>query len=138
MNKLREKLAELEHDQWAHWFLYHDKKTQSFLVQSHVDAWYRRQADYQRWLHQANTPYAKLTEKEKDSDRKWADKVLAIVKKENVCIKLTDLQAFLKPPKMGQWLYYAQPHCKTMGELLTLFIKEELLNQKDVPQRKSK
>jgi hypothetical protein len=31
-----------------------------------------------RWTRQMNTPYADLSEKEKDSDREWADKVLEI------------------------------------------------------------
>ena len=29
-----------------------------------------------RWHRQIETPYADLSEKEKDSDREWADKVL--------------------------------------------------------------
>lgn len=37
------------------------------------------QAYYQRWMKQSSMPYAELSEVEKDSDRKEADRVLAIV-----------------------------------------------------------
>jgi hypothetical protein len=33
-----------------------------------------------RWRRQIATPYAALSEREKDSDREWADKVLEIVR----------------------------------------------------------
>jgi hypothetical protein len=34
-----------------------------------------------KWKKQIDTPYDNLTEEEKQSDRKWADKVLEIIKK---------------------------------------------------------
>jgi len=37
-----------------------------------------------RWHRQIETPYADLSEKEKDSDREWADKVLAELDREAV------------------------------------------------------
>lgn len=64
-NKLREKLASLEHKQWAHWTEY--------MLNNLTDE------NIARWRRQIKTPYSKLTEKEKDSDRSWADKVLNIV-----------------------------------------------------------
>ena len=61
----REKLAALEHDQWAHWTKYMlDNLTPENIA---------------RWKKQVKTPYAALSEKEKDSDRIWADKVIKIV-----------------------------------------------------------
>ena len=65
MTQLREKLAALEHDQWAHW-------TEYMLNNLTPD-------NIERWKRQINTPYAHLTGKEKDSDREWADKVLQII-----------------------------------------------------------
>ena len=62
-----EELAELEHDQWAHWTKYMlDNLTED---------------DKKRWKKQIDTPYPKLSEKEKDSDREWANKVLKIINK---------------------------------------------------------
>lgn len=81
---LREQLSDLEHEQWAHWTAYMlDSIGKAFeqefpglpLTDSleglpHVKGWRRQIA----------TPYDELTEKEKDSDREWADRVLAIVR----------------------------------------------------------
>ena len=62
---LREQLAELEHQQWAHW-------TQHMLDNLTPE-------NIERWRRQIDTPYAELSEGEKASDRQWADKVLAII-----------------------------------------------------------
>ncbi len=61
---LKEKLSELEHEQWVHWTKYmlenYDKE------------------NIKRWKRQIDTPYKDLSEKEKDGDREWAQKVLDI------------------------------------------------------------
>ena len=62
---LRERLAALEHEQWAHW-------TRYFL--DHLTP-----ENAELWRRQINTPYNELSESEKDSDRDWADQVLRIV-----------------------------------------------------------
>ena len=62
---LREQLAALEHEQWAHWTRYMlDNLTSENIA---------------RWQQQIETPYAELSEKEKESDRRWADKVLSLL-----------------------------------------------------------
>ena len=61
-----EKLANLEHQQWAHWTRYMlDNLTKGNIA---------------RWRKQIDTSYFKLTEKEKDSDREWALKVIKIIR----------------------------------------------------------
>lgn len=65
MNPIREQLAALEHEQWAHW-------TRYFL--NHLTA-----ENLDHWRRQCETPYDQLTEAEKSSDREWADRVLALV-----------------------------------------------------------
>ncbi len=62
---LRERLAALEHEQWAHWTRY----LLDHLTPENTELW-RRQID---------TSYEELSESEKDSDREWADQVLRIV-----------------------------------------------------------
>ena len=69
-NKLREKLAELEHEQWSHWTKY--------LIKNFTED------NILKWGKQAITPYYQLSEKEKDSDRVWADKVLKLLKSRGV------------------------------------------------------
>lgn len=65
MNKLKEELAELEHVQWACWTSYFlDNLTEENML---------------RWRRQIKTPYVDLTEKEKDSDREWAERVMEIL-----------------------------------------------------------
>ena len=60
-----EALAELEHIQWAHWTRY----MLANLTSENIE----------RWQRQIATPYDQLSEKEKDSDREWADSVLALL-----------------------------------------------------------
>ena len=65
-NELREKLAELEHEQWMKWA--------QALLDDEIISPFRRK----RW-EKYMVPYVKLDEKTKDYDRKWADKVLNIL-----------------------------------------------------------
>lgn len=73
---LREALADLEHEQWAHWMRY-----MLSLGSERVDGtWAIDMEHIRRWQRQMDTPYADLSEKEKDSDREWADKALDYVR----------------------------------------------------------
>ncbi|MFA5407716.1 MAG: hypothetical protein WC343_02980 [Bacilli bacterium] len=60
-----ETLAALEHRQWAFWTVY--------LLD------HQNPGNIERWTRQIITPYADLTEQEKESDRKWAREVLTIL-----------------------------------------------------------
>ena len=60
-----EKLAALEHEQWAHWTRYMLDNLTSENIQ--------------RWRRQIETPYEDLSEKEKESDRVWARKVMELM-----------------------------------------------------------
>ncbi len=60
-----EKLADLEHKQWAHWTTY--------MLDNLTDK------NIATWKQQIKTPYSGLSEKEKESDREWARKVLSIL-----------------------------------------------------------
>ena len=78
--ELREKLAELEHQQWAHWETYRDARL-SALDDLDEDNENSKETIKQltKWKILRKTEYKDLTENEKESDRKWVDKVLAIV-----------------------------------------------------------
>ena len=69
---LREALAAVEHEQWAHWtrYMLDTLRNTGIPMTSEIVA---------RWERQIATPYAELTEAEKNSDREWADKVLAVL-----------------------------------------------------------
>jgi hypothetical protein len=63
---LRERLAALEHEQWANWTRY---------LLDHLTP-----EDVERWRRQIDTPYEQLSEAEKQSDREWADRVLELIR----------------------------------------------------------
>ena len=63
--ELREKLASLEHEQWAHCFRY----TIENLTPENIE----------RWSKQEHAAYEDLTEEDKDKDREWADKVMIVI-----------------------------------------------------------
>jgi len=61
----REKIAELEHEQWMAWA--------GSIIKTEAISKERAQ----RW-QQLMIPYSQLTEEQKDQDRIWADKLLAL------------------------------------------------------------
>jgi hypothetical protein len=71
--RLREELAALEHVQWAHWTRY---MLETLALKALIVG---RLPEVTRWLKQCETPYSRLTEKEKDSDREWADRALKLL-----------------------------------------------------------
>ena len=91
----REKQADLEHEQWAHWTRFMLKAlglwdlTEKELLNLTLDTsegavkkamFDRKQVtSLLQWRRQCETPYADLSKKEKDSDREWADKAIAIL-----------------------------------------------------------
>lgn len=77
--QIREELAALAHEQWSGWMRYlfeHAGNGGARGSQRYLNA-----SDVRRWQRQMETPYAKLSESEKESDRKEADRVLAILNK---------------------------------------------------------
>lgn len=74
-SEIREKLASVQHEIWAHWMEYfHSRMTWDEDVGYIVSP-----VDVIRWKRQRNTPYEQLAEHEKESDRNQADKVLALL-----------------------------------------------------------
>jgi len=70
----KETLAELCHEQWAGWMEYLFSKG-TF----HIDGtWTMPAWAVKRWMKQMETPYAKLSKDEQDSDRSEAEKFLAL------------------------------------------------------------
>ena len=64
-NHLLEKLAALEHEQWTGWV--------GWMLNRLTDE------NISRWKRQIKTPYSELSDKEKESDRIEAKKVLKII-----------------------------------------------------------
>ncbi len=75
---IRESLAAIQHDQWSGWMKYMFGKCTKNLDGTYtIPEW----AVF-RWYDQMMTPYHKLTDKEQDSDRIEADKILALFSQE--------------------------------------------------------
>jgi hypothetical protein len=73
-----EKGAELEHIRWAKWQNY----LHSHLAWNNdIQAWVLPHEWKDRWQMQINTPYAMLTEKEKESDREQVRPYLPLIKR---------------------------------------------------------
>ena len=81
--KYREELAALCHEQWSGWMKYLIGRCRESGVNDGVfSGLVIPEWAVERWTRQMNTPYAELSEAEKDSDRAEADKFLAIIAKQ--------------------------------------------------------
>ena len=74
-DELREQLADIQHAIWAHWMGYmfgcgEFRKD---------DTWVMPAEKLERWWRQKEAPYSELSDKERESDRHQADKILAVV-----------------------------------------------------------
>lgn len=74
MPDLIEKLAALEHQQWAHWMKHIVEcgkwRHAGFVIDEET---------MDRWIAQMGTTYSSLEEHEKESDREWARKTLGVI-----------------------------------------------------------
>ena len=88
--RVREHLAALCHEQWSGWMRYLFSKCEATLPGTGkiIPQW-----AVDRWMRQATDTYAELTEEEKDSDRKMADRILAIIGPEIVRLQAIERAA---------------------------------------------
>lgn len=73
--ELVEKLAAIEHERWAHWQRYLHEKGEiqadgSLLISADL---------VQRWSRQYETPFCKLSDSEKESDREQVERYLNLI-----------------------------------------------------------
>lgn len=76
---LREELSSISHEIWSHWMKYLFTQCEDDDLGMVID-W----DNTRHWQRQMNTLYADLSEREKDSDREQADKIIKVLKKEGV------------------------------------------------------
>ncbi len=75
MDGLRERLSDKQHEIWSHWMAWVFK-----ICPANEDGSVTISPELvQRWTRQINTPYAELSEGEKESDRHQADKILKVI-----------------------------------------------------------
>ena len=75
---MRESLAELAHEQWSGWMEYLFSKG----TFNEDGTWTMPEWAVNRWVIQMGMPYNRLSEEEKESDRKEADKFLGVISQE--------------------------------------------------------
>lgn len=75
---MREQLAELAHEQWSGWMEYLFEKG----IFNKDGTWTMPRWAVKRWTCQMKTPFSQLSNEEKDSDRKEADRFIAIIHKQ--------------------------------------------------------
>lgn len=70
-----EKLADMQHEIWSHWMRY----LFSICAETISGAIVISPDKVKHWTRQINTPYLELSEKEKESDRDQARKIIAVL-----------------------------------------------------------
>ena len=91
-NVMREELADLCHKQWSGWMEYLFSKCTAETGQFGRDTGNLviPERSVERWQRQLHTPYADLSEDERESDRKEADKFIAIMLLQTVAQQAED------------------------------------------------
>ena len=75
---MKEKLAELAHEQWSGWMKHLFSKMEIKLDgTASIPAW-----AVTRWQRQMNTEYKNLSEEEKNSDREEAERVIKLIERQ--------------------------------------------------------
>lgn len=131
MVNLREALAENQHEIWSHWMNY----LFSVSVAQPDGSVLIPLAQVVRWVKQVATNYEDLSEKEKDSDREQADKVLKVAKPPVLVVYMPDgywADFFLK----DDFILGTRPdmaHIQMLQALGYEVIEEHLEANEDVP-----
>lgn len=96
-DELREKLADIEHQRWADWqkYVHGVSKVEADGVK--IPMGY---ADH--WDRQINTPYAELSEREKQSDREQVDRYWHLIEE---YVKHRELALLERPEKTIKSMY---------------------------------
>ena len=85
-DELIESLAAIEHTRWANWQSY----LHSMCIKNEDGSLTISKDLVNRWNRQIKTSYAKLSEKEKKSDRKEVCKTLTEIRKTHIIIEIED------------------------------------------------
>lgn len=121
-DKLREMLANYAHKAWAGWIKYQFGKCTrnedgSLVIPAEHVA---------RWERQVDTPYDKLSGPEQDSDRKEADKMIALFKRHKESAKLTEGDSESEAKRFNML-------AKSSGQPLRIVVRNKVYSANDEP-----
>jgi hypothetical protein len=96
--EFKERVANLCHEQWSGWMEYlfskcAHKPKGDFIIPSNL---------VKRWKRQVDTPYEDLSEEEKDSDRKEADKFVKLFSDKVIEIANQEITKALESLRIGE------------------------------------
>lgn len=104
MNELREELAASEHERWSRWMVWMFAN----MTEKNIT----------RWKRQMVTPYGELEEYEKNSDRKEADRTIAIIKTHLTHGKLREAKEEKPAEESTEKEFPGKtPRCRTEAEI---------------------
>jgi len=113
-NPLLERLAALEHEQWAAW-------TQHFLSNQTPE-------NLERWKRQMAATYEELSESEKEADRVWAKKILALLGlPQNPASDILFEGRFLRVRKKDRWEYVERHKTSGIVAILPITDNQEII-----------
>lgn len=96
---LKEQLAAIEHDRWADWQKYMHSKMYQETDNKGEAVMLLLQTQFNHWERQIATPYAELSEAEKNSDREQVDRYWPLIEKQ---IRLAELRARID--ELDKWM----------------------------------
>lgn len=129
--QLKEKLADLCHDQWAGWMRYMFSKAPL----NDDGTWTMPSSLVERWQRQMSTPYSELSGPEQDSDRNEAAKFIEVIYSQpniNIWRWQDAPQEYMELSGHGgdeDWVVYAP--VELVGQYLPLELEEVIGGSED-------
>lgn len=113
--EIREKLADLEHEQWNAWSS--SLASVEKLTPERLERWKKL------WR-----PYLSLTEEEKDQDRKWADKVLFLLQQRETELR-EEIADFISREESNHQSFIPMGHSTRMDKIINKVRNGDILKK---------
>lgn len=114
LEELKEKLAAIEHERWADW----QKWCHQVIRENGPNL--QTENVLMRWDRQIETPYAELSEKEKQSDREQVDRYLPLInlyiEERERLARISELKQIEPPEQYEDYaILMGSKHCRICG-----------------------
>lgn len=130
LRQLKEKLAAIEHERWADWQTWMHSK---MVTNDNTDKWYHLPKRYFKWWQkQIKTPYADLSEKEKDSDREQVDRYWPLIEallQQSRSALLDEIEKILEDNNITEEMPVARTNSETESSYQPTLIQRSTINR---------